>query len=110
MKKLITLSAALALAASLAVPALAGTRIIKTGDDWYVRTNAHNPTVSVSKGTTVKWVWVGSSAHNVKARGPQNFISRTFVNGSFKRKMTVRGTYRIVCTIHPGMTMRLKVT
>jgi plastocyanin len=108
-KKLLTLSATVALAASLAVPAIAGTRTVKVGDDWYGSKNA-KPTISVKKGTTVKWVWVGSSAHNVKASGPANFISRTFVKGSFKHKMTRRGTYKIVCTIHPGMTMKLKVT
>jgi plastocyanin len=109
MKKLLAASATLALAATLAVPALAGTRSIKVGDDWYGSKNS-KPTVSVKKGTTVKWVWVGSSAHNVKGKGPQNFISRTIVSGSYKRKMTARGTYKILCTIHPGMTMTLKVT
>jgi Plastocyanin len=108
MKKLLAVSAALATAASIAVPAIAGTKSIKVGDNYFVRSGSR-PTVTVSKGTTVKWVWRGKAAHNVKASGPQSFMSRTIVTGSFKHKMTRRGTYSIVCTIHPGMALRLKV-
>ena len=109
MKKLLALAATATVAASLAVPALAArTKSIKVGDDYFVRAGS-KPTVKVRKGTVVKWVWRGNAAHNVKATGPQKFKSRTFVKGSFKHKMTKRGKYRIICTIHPGMAMTLKV-
>jgi plastocyanin len=83
-----------------AVPALAVTRTVKVGDNWFVR-SAGVPTVTVKLGDTVRWRWVGDSAHNVTVRsGPAKFKSRTQSRGSFSRRLTRRGTYRIVCTIH----------
>ncbi|HET7429355.1 MAG TPA: plastocyanin/azurin family copper-binding protein [Gaiellales bacterium] len=108
--KLLALAAAAATAAALAVPALAATRTIKVGDDYFVRAGTP-PTVTVKKGTTVKWVWRGKVIHNVVARsGPQRFRSKTQVTGSFAKRFTKRGTYNIVCEIHTGMAMKLKVT
>lgn len=111
MKKLVALVAAGSVAGGLGVPVLAATtRTVKVGDNYFVRSGAR-PTVSVRKGTTVKWVWRGSAAHNVSVRrGPQRFSSPVKVRGSYSHRMTRRGTYRIVCTIHPGMEMTLKVT
>jgi plastocyanin len=110
MRKLLALATVVATtAAAVAVPALAATRSVKVGDDYFVKSGTR-PTVTVRKGTTVTWVWRGKVAHNVFVlQGPQKFHSRTFVKGSFKHKMTRRGTYRIVCTIHSGMEMRLRV-
>jgi plastocyanin len=108
MKKLLVLAAVVAIAAALAVPALAATKSIKIGDDYFVRSGSA-PVVTVSKGTTVTWVWRGKVAHNLGATGPQHFSTSAKVRGSFKHKMTRRGTYRIFCSIHPGMQMTLKV-
>lgn len=109
MKKPLAVLAAVAASAGLAVPALAATKSITVGDDYFVRSGAR-PTVTVKKGTRVRWVWRGRSAHNVTAvSGPRRFQSRTVVKGSFAKKMTRKGTYKIVCTIHPGMEMTLKV-
>jgi plastocyanin len=93
-----------------AAPAVAKTRSVKVGDDYFVRAGSP-PTVTVSKGTTVKWNWRGNRKHNVHAqRGPRRFQSALKSSGSFKRKMTTRGTYRIVCDIHgPDMRMKLVV-
>lgn len=105
MKKLAVSIAALALAAALAVPALAGTKTINIGDNFF-----KPKTVTVSKGTTVKWNFKGKVAHNVTVtKGPQKFHSTTRSSGSFSHKMTKKGTYSIICTIHPGMAMTLKV-
>ncbi len=66
--------------------------------------------VRVSKGATVRWRWVGDSLHNVSVRrGPVKFRSSTKRSGTFTRTMRRRGTYRIVCTVHPGMDMTLRV-
>ena len=37
------------------------------------------------------------------------FHSRIQTSGSYKHKFTKAGTYKIVCTIHPGMSLTLKV-
>jgi plastocyanin len=83
---------------------------VRLGDDWFVRRGAH-PTVTVSKGTVVKWRWTGHRQHNVHVRrGPQEFTSPLKRRGTYRHRMRRRGTYRIVCSIHaPGMRMRLIV-
>jgi len=101
---------ALILTLVLAAPAAGATRNVKVGDDYFVR-SGNPPTVSVKKGTTVKWNWTGSRQHNVVVQsGPVSFQSPLKRSGSYKRKMRRTGTYRIVCSIHaPDMAMTLKV-
>ena len=65
---------------------------------------------TVKKGTTVTFRWTGRAPHNVTVvSGPAKFHSRVQTSGTYKRKLTKKGTYRIVCTIHPGMNLTLKV-
>ncbi len=107
MKKLIAAAAVTALAAgTLAIPALAATKTVQVKDNKFVANK-----LTVSKGTTVKWVWKGKAPHNVTVtKGPAKFKSTTQVKGSFSKKLTKKGTYTILCTIHaPGMKMTIKV-
>jgi plastocyanin len=103
---LAALAATTGLAATTAIPALAATKTIAVKD------NLFSPkSVTVKKGTTVKWVWKGKAPHNVTVKtGPVKFHSPLKTSGSYSRKLTKRGTYRIVCTIHDGMSMKLKVS
>jgi plastocyanin len=108
-KKLAALALVLGLALALAVPALASTRSIKVGDNFFVKKGG--ATVSVARGTKVKWNFSGASAHNVTVTsGPTTFSSPTRSSGSFSRTLKRAGTYKIVCTIHSGMRMTLKVS
>jgi plastocyanin len=107
MKKLIAAAATTALAAgALAIPAFAATKTVQVKDNKFVAGS-----LTVSKGTTVKWVWKGKAPHNVTVtKGPAKFKSTTQVKGSFSKKLTKKGTYSILCTIHaPGMKMTVKV-
>jgi plastocyanin len=107
MKKFLAAGAAIAVAAgALAIPALAATKTVQVKDDVFVAKK-----ITVSKGTTVKWVWKGKAPHNVKVtKGPAKFGSKTQVKGSFSKKLTKKGTYTILCTIHaPGMRMTITV-
>ena len=64
----------------------------------------------MKRGTTLKFVWRGKHPHNVVvASGPKKFHSKMQTKGTFKAKVTKKGTYRIICQIHPGMTLKLKV-
>jgi plastocyanin len=101
---------AVILALVLAAPAAAATKNVKIGDDYFVAPGSPS-TVSVTKGTTVKWNWTGNRQHNVVVRsGPASFQSALKRSGSYKRKMRRKGTYKIVCSIHaPDMAMTLKV-
>jgi plastocyanin len=66
-------------------------------------------TLTIKKGTTVKWKWSGKIPHNVTGKG---FHSKTASKLTFKHKFTKKGTYRVVCTIHEAfgqkMTIRVK--
>jgi plastocyanin len=104
-----TLPLALIVFLLVAAPA-ASARGVKVGDDYFVRSTGV-PTVTVSKGVTVQWNFKGNRQHNVVVqKGPRHFQSALKRSGSFKHKMKVRGTYRIVCSIHgPDMRMKLVV-
>jgi plastocyanin len=106
MKKLTLGAAAPVAALLLAVPALAASTKTVT-----VKDNAFAPTsATVKAGTTVKWFWRGKAPHNVSVtKGPAKFKSPVKTSGSFAIRLTRKGTYSIVCTIHPGMKMSLRV-
>jgi plastocyanin len=107
MKKVLAAGVATAVAAgAFAIPALAATKSVQVKDNVFVAKS-----ITVKKGTTVKWVWKGKAAHNVTVtKGPAKFHSTTQVKGSFSKKLTKAGTYTILCTIHaPGMKMTVKV-
>jgi plastocyanin len=77
---------------------------VTVGDDFF-----RPKSLSVRRGTRVRWTWRGRDAHNVTVTsGPVRFRSPTQSTGTFSRKLSRRGTYRIVCTIH-GQRMTIKV-
>jgi plastocyanin len=100
---------ALTLSMAFVAPAFAKTRGVKIGDNYFVRKGSV-ATVTVTKGTTVKWNWRGHHDHTVVAGGPARFQSSLKSSGSYKHKVTKKGTYTIICQIHSGMKMKLKVT
>ena len=111
MRKLLVAVLIAAATAVLAVPALAATRSVKIGDDYFVRKGSV-PTVTVKKGTKVTWRWAGKDMHNVAVtKGPVKFRSSFKTSGTYSKKLTRTGTYTLVCTIHqPDMKMKLRVT
>ena len=108
MKKLVATGAVAAVAAgSLAVPSVwAATKTVQVKDNKFAPTS-----ITVRKNTTVKWVWKGAAPHNVTVtKGPVKFKSSTKMKGTFSKKLTRKGTYTILCTIHaPDMKMTVKV-
>lgn len=92
-------------AAFFAATALASTSTVKVKDSFY-----SVKTLNISKGTTVNWKWAGTLFHDVKVQsGPASFHSRRQISGSYSHRFTVRGTYKLYCTLHPGMTMTVHV-
>lgn len=106
MKKLVAGGVAVVTAGALAVPALAATKTVQVKDNKFVASS-----ITVKKGTTVKWVWKGKAPHDVTVtKGPAKFKTSVKTSGSFSKKLTKAGTYTIVCTIHaPSMKMTIKV-
>ena len=98
MKKLIALVAVTAVGAT-AVPALAATKRIRVDD------NVFSPkSLTVKKGTKLNFRWVGDAPHNVKGAGI-NIGIRT----SGRKTVRAKRSGTLVCTIHPGMRMKLRV-
>jgi plastocyanin len=96
-------------AAAVAVPVAASQAAGKTVT---LRNIAFAPkSLTVSRGTTVTFAWRdGDTAHNVVSKGTKRFESiATRETGSRKRTFTKAGTYRYVCTLHPGMAGRITV-
>ena len=67
--------------------------------------------LTIARGSTVTFAWRdGDTAHNVVSQGTRRFepigIRET---GSQSRTFTKAGTYRYVCTLHPGMAGRITV-
>ena len=111
MRKLLAALLVTALSAVLATQALAATRTVKVGDDYFVRKGSV-PTVTVTKGTKVTWRFAGKDMHNVAVtKGPVKFRSSFKSSGTYSKTVRTAGTYTIVCTIHqPDMKMKLRVT
>ena len=109
MRKPIALFLSLALFAVLAATALAATKSVTVGDDYFVRSTGV-PTVTVRRNDTVRWLFRGDSAHNVVVKkGPVKFNSPVKSSGSYSKRVTRRGTYTIICTIHGAATQSMKL-
>jgi plastocyanin len=99
--------------ATASAAAAASKKTISVGDNFYAP-----KTVSVRKGTTVTWKWPGfdqaGDVHDVKLKsgpkGVKKFQSESAsTDYSFKRKLTVPGTYKLICTLHEEMKQTIKV-
>jgi plastocyanin len=113
MRKLLALATVVVATAAIAVPALAATKTVKIGDIWFISKAKNHGTVTAKVGDTVKWTWVGKFPHNVTVTsGPVKFKSKTQTKGTFSKKISKAGTYKIICTVHgaKAQSMTLKVT
>ena len=96
-------------AAAAAVP-VAGSQA--AGKTVTLRNIAFAPkNLSVARNTAVTFAWRdGDAAHNVVSKGTRRFRSiGVRETGARSRKFTQAGTYRYVCTLHPGMAGRITV-
>ena len=98
MRKLIVLAALVALAIA-AIPAFAATKTVKVDDNFF-----SPKALTLKKGDKIKFVWTGDAPHNVKGAGI-NIGTRT----SGTRTVTIRKAGTFVCTIHPGMTGKIRL-
>jgi plastocyanin len=118
MRKIIVLAVVAVSCAAVAVPAFAATKNVKVGNtgatsDWFISKSKNHGTVTAKKGDTIKWTWAGTFPHNVTVKsGPVKFHSPTQKKGTFSKKLTKAGTYKIFCSIHGAtkQSMTIKVS
>lgn len=109
MRKIVLSLAAVGALGAAAVPAIAATKSVNVGDNYFVKSKGV-PTVTVKSGDRVRWRWVGDSPHNVVVtKGPAKFSSPTKTSGTYTRKVTKKGLYTIVCTIHGAADQSMKL-
>jgi plastocyanin len=94
-------------AALAVVPAQAGKSVVKRsvsiGDYYFTPAK-----LTVKKDTYVYWKWPagGGDGHDVALvkgpKGAKKFASDVFfADEQYRRKLTVPGTYRVICSLHP---------
>ena len=108
MRKPIVIAIAVCGLAVLAATAMAATKSVTVGDNYYVRKSGV-PKVTVSKGTTVRFNFsVADSPHTVTRLSGPSFKS---CSDTCRRTLRKRGTYRLYCAIHGkgDQSMRLVV-
>jgi plastocyanin len=111
MRRALVVVLACALGCALVATATAATKRIKIGDNYFVH-DGGRPTVTVSTGDSVRWVWTGKAFHNVNVlRGPTMFHSPIQRKGRYRHTFDRAGTYIIYCSIHgiPDQVMKLVV-
>jgi plastocyanin len=112
-------AAALALVAALALAGVAGAVVtkkpvhksVKVGDNYY---SPKKLTVPVNSTITWKWLSGNSETHDVylskRPKGVKRFHSDPAASDySFKRKLTRKGSYTLICTFHEDMTQKITV-
>ena len=99
-----------------AVPAQAAEaagKTVRVHDNYFLKDD-----LTVKRGTVVTWRWPdfyeAGDVHAIRLKsgpkGVKKFQSEAAATDyTFKRKLRVAGKYRIVCTLHTDMQMRIRV-
>lgn len=109
MRKLAITAAVAAAAGIAAIPAFAATKtvnLVSSPDDKFSPSS-----ITVKKNDRVKFVWK-SGTHDVVDSDGKNKPWKDIgirSGGSVTRKAAKKGTFRLECTLHSGMTFRVKV-
>jgi plastocyanin len=111
MRKLLALVIAGALAGTLAATALAATKAVKVGDNYYVRSSGV-PTVTVNKGDRLKFNFRGTASHNAHGVGISLGSSCLQVRSSGScrtNRLKKKGTFVIYCDVHGKADQKMRV-
>jgi plastocyanin len=67
---------------------------------------------TISAGTKVKFNWIDGKHNIVKSSGPGGDIDSGIFNTpgvNYTHKFSKAGTYKLICTVHDNMKVKLKV-
>ncbi len=97
--------------AAATAAAVSPVRKVMVYDSFYSPSN-----MSVKPGSTIKWVWAAGNSYthdlmlDKGPKGVKHFMSDYAAGSySFKKKLTVPGTYKFRCDLHEGMAMKVVV-
>ena len=63
--------------------------------------------VSLKRGATFTWRFVGGVRHDVTlVSGPVGFSAPWTLKGTFTQRFTKRGTYKLFCSLHPAQMVQ----
>jgi plastocyanin len=89
----------------------AAIKTVKVADNFYAPKR-----LTVVKGTTIKWKWssLNADSHDVylaeRPKGTARFQSAPAATDfTYRRTLRKPGVYKILCTFHEGMNMRITV-
>ena len=111
MRKVLVPFLALALLAALAATALAATKSISVGDNYFVRSSGV-PKVTISKGSRLKFNFNGDKPHNAVGVGIKLGSSCAKLRSSGScTSLALRkaGTFTIYCQVHGKSDQSMKV-
>ena len=111
MRRKLALAVSIGIALVLLVTSVAagrGAKTVDVGDDFF------DPVaLKINKGTRVNFNWIGTDEHDVvKVRGPGPFFQSGPITGSgveYTRRFKKAGRYKLICSLHEDMRMRLTV-
>lgn len=109
LRRAIAVAALIGVAVVLLVASVAtgrGTRTVDVGDDFF------DPVaLKINKGARVNFNWIGSDEHDVvKVRGPGPFFESGPISGTgvqFSHRFKKAGRYKLICSIHEEMRMKI---
>ncbi|MGI8462198.1 MAG: cupredoxin domain-containing protein [Solirubrobacterales bacterium] len=111
MRRPLALAALIGVAVVLLIASVAtgrGTKTVDVGDDFF-----DPASLEVKKDTKVSFNWGGTDEHDiVKVKGPGKFFESGAITGSgvqFRHKFKKSGRYKLICSIHEEMKMKLEV-
>ena len=113
MRRAVLIAGVALLCAAPAQAAASTGKTVRVYDNYFLKDN-----LTVKRGTVVTWRWPGfqeaGDVHEIKLksapRGVKKFRSEAAsTDYSFKRKLTVPGTYKLRCTLHEGMRQTIRV-
>jgi len=95
------------IATAVVVAVVAGGSVASAGSRITLKDDRFSPaSLTVAKGAAVTIVWSGKHPHNVVGGGVKTAIRKS---GSQVVRFKKAGSFTLVCQVHPGMKMRLKV-
>jgi plastocyanin len=98
--------ASFSLSFALAAPgASAATKTVRLKDSFFSPSR-----VTIAPGSSVRFVWAGVLAHNLKGAGvPRRYLNPVVRAKPLRVAFRKRGSFRYVCTLHTGMEMTVRV-